>query len=71
MDLSPVSSSPGLSGTFNTHAERATRLSRPDTDPQLEKDLAELPGDAHNVSALAQVVKTQDRMLGELLDLLA
>jgi hypothetical protein len=71
MDIGSVSPLQGIHDTVRAHAERAERLSRPEANPQLEKDLAELPGDARGMGAQAQVLKTRDRMVGDLLDILA
>jgi hypothetical protein len=77
--VSPASSLPqassasvqGMQRAFARNAERAKRLADPEGDPQLDKDMAELPSDKQDVSVQAKVIKTKDQMLGDLLDILA
>ena len=61
----------GMQRAFDRNAERAKRLSDPANDPQFERDMAELPSDKQDVGVQTQVIKTRDRMLGDLLDLFA
>lgn len=56
---------------FKTNAERAERISKPELDKQFEKDMAELPSDDKNVGIQAAAIRTKDKMLGDLLDILA
>jgi hypothetical protein len=69
--LDSTSSIQGLQKAFARNADRAKRLSNADSDPQLEKDLAELPSDKQDVAIQTKVIKTKDQMLGDLLDILA
>jgi hypothetical protein len=67
------SSSPvqGIQRAFDRNAEKAKRLSNPETDPRLERDLAELPSDKQDVGMQTKVIKAKDQMLGDLMDILA
>lgn len=56
---------------FDANAERAKRIAKEDGGPQFEKDMAELPMDERNVAAQNSVIKTKDKMLGDLLDITA
>lgn len=71
MEVGPTSSAGAIQQAFKTHAERAARISRPEADKTFEKDMAELPSDDKNVGFQAAAIKTRDRMLGALLDILA
>jgi hypothetical protein len=72
MEISGLSSSvQGIQKAFEANAARGKRIQNPETNPQLEKDMAELATDPANVKMQTQVIKTQDKMLGELLDLTA
>jgi hypothetical protein len=61
----------GMQRAFDRNAERAKRLSNPEGDPQLERDMAELPSDRQDVGMQTKVIKAKDQMLGDLLDILA
>jgi hypothetical protein len=69
--LDSASSIQGMQRAFARNADRAKRLSNPDGDPQLDKDMAELPSDKEDVAIQSKVIKTKDQMLGDLLDILA
>ena len=70
MEISGSSSSvQGIQKAFDANAARAKRIAQEDGGPQFEKDMAELPGDAHAVGANGKVIKTRDQMVGTLLDL--
>lgn len=56
---------------FKANAERAERISKPEQNKQFEKDMAELPSDEKNVGFQAAALRTKDKMLGDLLDILA
>jgi len=71
MEISSNSSVQGLQRAFATTEARAKRIANPETDPQFEKDMAELPSDKETSSAQIKVIKTKDQMLGDLLDMLA
>lgn len=71
MEVGPTSSVGAIQQAFKTHAERAARITHPESDPHFEKDMAELPSDGKNVGFQAAAIKTQDRMLGALLDIFA
>ncbi len=72
MEIGSASSSiQGIHRAFERNAERAKRLSDPEGDPQLDKDLAELPSDKQDVGMQTKVIKAKDQMLGDLLDILA
>ena len=59
----------GMQQAFARNAARAKRLADPEGDPQIDKDMAELPGDKQDVRANSKVIQTQDQMLGTLLDI--
>jgi hypothetical protein len=61
----------GMQKAFARNAERAQRLADPEGDPQIDKDMAELPSDREDVAIQTKVIKTKDQMLGDLLDILA
>jgi len=69
--LDSTSSIQGLQKAFARNADRAKRLADPEGDPQLDKDMAELPSDKTDVAIQTKVIKTKDQMLGDLLDILA
>jgi hypothetical protein len=70
MEISGLSSSvQGIQKAFDANAAKAKRIAQEDGGPQFEKDMAELPSDAHKVAANGKVIKTQDQMVGTLLDL--
>ena len=72
MEISGASSPvQGIQRAFARNAERAHRLSDPENNPQLERDLAELPSDKHDVGVQTKTIKTRDEMVGTLLDLFA
>ena len=60
-----------LQTAFMANDAKAKRLANAESDPLLEKDLAELPSDADNVGAQTKVIKTKDQMVGTLLDMFA
>lgn len=64
-----ASSVQGMQQAFARNAARAKRLANPEGDPQLDKDMAELPGDKQDVGVQSKVIKTKDQMLGTLLDI--
>lgn len=66
-----TSSAQAVHDAFTRNAERAERLADAENNPQLEKDLAELPSDAQNVAIQTKAIKAKDEMLGDLLDVLA
>jgi hypothetical protein len=62
----------GVQQAFAAHSERAQRIARDGIDGEhFVRDMAELPGDDDSVKANMSVIKTQDEMLGALLDLFA
>ncbi len=61
----------GVQKAFEVNAARGKRISNPETDPQFEKDMTELPSDPENVGMQTKVVRAKDQMLGDLLDLFA
>ena len=67
----PASSLQALQKAFDRNAARAKRVADPEGDPQLDKDMAELPSDKQDVAIQSKVIKTKDQMLGDLLDILA
>lgn len=70
MEISASSSSvQGIQKAFDDNAARARRIAKEDGGPQFEKDMAELPSDAHRVGANVKAIKTKDQMVGTLLDL--
>lgn len=72
MEISSASSPvQGIQRAFARNAERAARLSDPENNPQLERDLAELPSDERDVGIQTKTIKTRDEMVGTLLDLFA
>ena len=72
MEIGPTTSSvQGIQKAFEAHAARGQRIANPETDPQFEKDMAELATDPENVGMQTAVIKTKDKMLGDLLDLFA
>ena len=56
---------------FKSNAEKAGRIASPETDKTFEKDMAELPSDEKSVGIQAAAIRTKDKMLGDLLDILA
>ena len=74
---SSTSSVQAIQDAFRNHADRAARIQKATTteggDPtgRFEKDMAELPSDDKAVGFNAAALKTQDKMLGALLDILA
>lgn len=66
-----TTSAQAVHDAFQRNAERAERLADAENNPQLEKDLAELPSDAQNVAIQTKAIKARDEMLGDLLDVLA
>jgi hypothetical protein len=72
MEISGSTSSiQALQQAFADNAARAQRLAKQDGGPQFEKDMAELPSDEQNVGIQSKAIKTKDKMLGELIDLVA
>ena len=70
MEISNSTSSvAGIQRAFANNAAKAKRLADPENDPQFEKDMAELPSDKQDVAVQASVIKTKDKMLGDLLDI--
>ena len=70
MEIGMSSAIQGVQRAVDTNAARGARIAKGiEGDDQIEKDLAELPTDAPNLSAQIQVIKTQDKMLGDLLDI--
>jgi cell division ATPase FtsA len=61
----------GIQRAFDRNAARAKRLSDPEGDPQLDRDMAELPSDKQDVGMQTKVIKAKDQMLGDLLDMMA
>ena len=61
----------GIQRAFDRNEEKAKRISNPESDPQLEKDLAELPSDKQDVGMQTKVIKAKDQMLGDLMDIMA
>lgn len=76
MEIGSTSSVQAIQDAFKTHADRASRIQKATTaeggDPtgQFEKDMAELPSDDKAVGFNAAAIKTKDRMLGTLLDII-
>ncbi len=72
MEIGATSSSiQGIQNAFAANAAKGKRIANAESDPQFEKDMAELPNDKQDVAANLKVLKTKDAMLGELLDLKA
>ena len=71
MEISSSSSVQGMQRALATTEARGKRIANAESDPQFEKDMAELPSDKENLTANLNVIKTKDKMLGELLDLTA
>ena len=70
MEISGASSSiQGIKNAFEANAARAQRVAKEDGGPQFEKDMAELPSDPQRVAVNTKAIKTQDEMLGTLLDM--
>ncbi|GEM_PF-2533091 len=70
MEISGSSASvQGIQKAFADNSARAKRLAQQDGGPSFEKDMAELPSDQSRVGANGKVLKTQDQMLGTLLDM--
>jgi hypothetical protein len=70
------SSVSGIQQAFQTHTERASRIAKAtaedaEIDATFVKDMAELPSDDKAVGFNAAAIKTQDKMLGALLDIFA
>lgn len=65
------SSAEAIRKAFDANAARARRIAKEDGGPQFEKDMAELPTDGKNVAAQNSVIRTKDKMLGDLLDITA
>lgn len=71
MEISGSSSAvQGIQRAFDANAARAKRLAQADGGPSFVKDMAELPSDAHKAGVNGKVIKTQDQMVGTLLDML-
>jgi hypothetical protein len=68
---SATSPSQAIQRAFDRNAGRAARLADPEKDKTFEKDMAELPSDKQDVGVQTQVIRTKDRMLGDLLDIVA
>ena len=66
-----TNSAQAVQQAFARNAARGKRLANPETDPQFEKDMAELPSDKQDVGVQTSVIKTKDKMLGDLLDIVA
>jgi hypothetical protein len=71
MEIGATSSIQGLQNAFAANAARGQRIAKAESDPQFEKDMAELSTDPENVSTQTKVIKTKDQMLGTLLDMVA
>lgn len=71
MEISSNSSVQGLQRAFAATEAKAKRIANAESDPQFEKDMAELPSDKEISSAQTKVIKTKDQMLGDLLDMMA
>ena len=63
-----TSSIQGIRKAFEDNAARAARVAQENGGPQFEKDMAELPCDEHKVTSNLKALKSQDEMLGTLLD---
>ena len=62
----------GVQRAFETHSQRAQRIAKDGLEGEnFVRDMAELPSDDDSVQANISVIKTQDEMLGALLDLFA
>jgi hypothetical protein len=65
----------GIQWAMQTHAARAERISKASLTPEeggdITKDMAEMQLDPAAVKANAATLKTQDKMLGALMDLFA
>ncbi len=60
----------GVREAFEANARRAERISKAKMeDDTFTKDMAELPSDDKAVKANTSVIRTQDEMLGTLMDL--
>lgn len=74
---SSTSSVSAIQQAFQTHEARAGRIAKsttaeaPEADRHFVKDMAELPSDDKAVGFNAAAIKTQDKMLGTLLDIVA
>jgi hypothetical protein len=73
---SSTSSAQAIQDAFKAHAERAGRIAKStaaeggDPSGRFEKDMAELPSDDKAVGFNAAALKTKDKMLGALLDII-
>ena len=73
---SSTSSVQGIQDAFKAHADRAARIQKAtateggDPTGRFEKDMAELPSDDKAVGFNAAALKTKDKMLGTLLDII-
>ncbi len=60
----------GIQNLMDVNATRGERIASKGTDdPQFEKDMVDLSTDPSNMKAQTAVIKTQDKMLGALLDI--
>ena len=60
----------GIQRAFDTNADRAKRIAASGVNGgSFTSDMAQLPSDGTAVSANAAVIKTQDQMLGSVLDM--
>ena len=64
-----TSSIQAIRKAFEDNAARAARVAQENGGPQFEKDMAELPSDEHKVTSNLKALKSQDEMLGTLLDM--
>lgn len=75
METGLSSSIGGMQRAMQTHAGRADRIAKASVDEtgesDMTKDLAEMQTDPAMLKANAAAVKTQDQMLGALLDMFA
>ncbi len=70
MDTGSISSVNAVQNAFAQNAQRGERIAQGVEDPTLEKDMVELSTDKNQVGMQMQVIKTRDKMLGTLLDML-
>ena len=62
----------GVVNAFDVHSQRAQRIAaRAPDGERFVQDMAELPSDDQNVKANVAVIRTQDKMMGALLDIFA
>lgn len=75
MEIGSTSSVSAIQQAFQKHTDRAGRIAKAtmseeaDADKTFVKDMAELPSDDKAAGFNAAAIKTQDKMLGALLDI--